>query len=47
MKYACRHGFIAPEYLSNFHDHIFGGHGFVTYILFDVIHVTIFKLTSR
>ena len=22
MKYTCKHGFIVPEHLSNFHDHI-------------------------
>ena len=38
MKYTCKHGFIVPEHLSNFHDHIL-----VVYIFFDVIHVTIFK----
>ena len=28
MKHTCKHDFIIPEHLSNFHDHIFGGHGF-------------------
>ena len=26
MKYACKHGFVIPEHLFSFHDHIPDGH---------------------
>ena len=42
MKHACKHDFIIPEHLSSFHDHIFCLM-VLRHIIFDVIHITIFK----
>ena len=42
MKYACNHGYIIPEHLSSFHDHILVVM-VLRHIFFDVIHATIFK----
>ena len=36
MKYACKHGFVIPEHLFSFHDHILDGHD-LRHIPFDVI----------
>ena len=42
MKKACKHGFIIPEHLSSFHDHILVVM-VLRHIFFDAIHITIFK----
>ena len=42
MKYAFKHGFIVPEHLSSFHDHILVVM-ILRHIFFDVICVTFFK----
>ena len=42
MKYACKHGFIIPEHLSIFRDHILVVM-VLRHIFFEVIHATILK----
>ena len=39
MKYACKHGFIIPEHLPSFHDHILVVM-ILRHILFDAISKT-------
>ena len=42
MNYACKHGFIIPEHLSSFDDHILVVM-VLRHLFFNVIHATIFK----